>query len=183
MTLTANGGINFSKTPSKINDILNETTNNGGNIGVGVNLTPNQKLILGLRSNIRFNNIEYSIQKEQNQKIRNQSIDANIKWNFAKKYYLESNFNYAAYKNERFGFDQKVPIWNLSIRRLLMKDNKLEMRLAAFDLLNKQVSITQTGTQNYVITNTAQTLARYFMLSLTYNLRGHEDKLKKGGMW
>ncbi len=181
LTATANGGINFSKTPSKINNILNETTNNGGNIGLGINLTPNQKLILGLRGNIRFNNIEYSIQKEQNQKIRNQSLDASVKWNFAKKYYLESNFNYAAYKNERFGFDQKVPIWNLSVRRLFLKENKLEMRLAAFDLLNRQVNITQSGTQNYVITNTAQTLARYFMLSLTYNLRGHETKMNKGG--
>ena len=104
-----------------------------------------------------------------------------MKWNFAKKYYLESNFNYAAYKNERFGFDQKVPIWNLSVRRLFLKENKLEMRLAAFDLLNRQVNITQSGTQNYVITNTAQTLARYFMLSLTYNLRGHETKMNKGG--
>ncbi len=181
LTLNANGGINFSKTPSKINNVLNETSNNGGNMGLGINLTPNQKLILGLRGNIRFNNIEYSIQKEQNQKIRNQSIDASVKWNFAKKFYLESNFNYAAFKNERFGFDQKVPIWNLSVRRLLLKDNKLEARLAAFDLLNKQVSITQSGTQNYVITNTAQTLARYFMLSLTYNMRGYEDKLQKGG--
>ncbi len=181
LTATANGGINFSKTPSKINDILNETTNNGGNIGLGINLTPNQKLILGLRGNLRFNNIEYSIQKEQNQKIRNQSVDASVKWNFAKKYFLESNFNYAAFRNERFGFDQKVPIWNLSVRRLFLKENKLEMRLAAFDLLNKQVNITQSGTQNYVITNTAQTLARYFMLSLTYNLRGHETKMNKGG--
>ena len=134
-----------------------------------------------MRGNIRFNNIAYSIQKEQNQKIRNQSVDASIKWNFANKYFLESNFNYAAFKNERFGFDQKIPIWNLSVRRLFLKENKLEMRLAAFDLLNKQVNITQSGTQNYVITNTAQTLARYFMLSLTYNLRGHEAKLNKGG--
>ncbi len=182
LTITANGGFNFNKSPSFVNDVKNETQNNGGNFGVGINLTPNQKLILGVRGNIRYNNIEYSIQKEQNQKIRNQSIDASIKWNFATKFYLESNLNYAAYQNERFGFDQKVPIWNLSVRRLMMKDNKLEMRLAAFDLLNKQINITQSGTQNYVITNTAQTLARYFMLSLTYNLRGHETNMNKSGM-
>ena len=116
LTLTANGGFNFNKSPSFVNDVKNETANNGGNFGVGINLTPNQKLILGVRGNIRYNNIEYSIQKEQNQKIRNQSIDASVKWNFATKFYLESNFNYAAYQNERFGFDQKVPIWNLSVQ-------------------------------------------------------------------
>ena len=94
-----------------------------------------------------------------------------------------ATLSYGAYKNERFGFDQKVPIWNMSVRRLLMKDNKLEARLAAFDLLNRTLSITQSGSQNYVIQTTAQTLARYFMLSLTYNVKGHEDKLKKGGMF
>lgn len=183
LTVNANGGFNYGKSPSFVNNIENETSNLGGNFSAGVNITPNQKLILGIRGSIRFNNIEYSIQEEQNQKIRNQSIDGSIKWNFAKKYFLESNFNYAAFQNERFGFDQKIPIWNMSVRRLFMKDNKLEMRLAAFDLLNRQQNITQSGTQNYVITNTAQTLARYFMLSLTYNMRGHEDKLKKNGMW
>ncbi|MBL7813578.1 MAG: TonB-dependent receptor [Saprospiraceae bacterium] len=181
--LNINGNINLnaSTSPSFVNNVSNETTNFGGNISMGLNATPNAKLILSVRGSYRFSNIEYSIQKEQNQKIRNQSIDASIKWNFAKKTFLESNFNYAAYQNERFGFDQKIPIWNLSVRYLLMKNNKLEARLAAFDLLNRQLNITQTGTQNYVITNTAQTLRRYFMLSLTYNMRGHEDKLKKNG--
>lgn len=183
LTVTGNANLNFSNTPSFVNSIRNETYSGGGNIGLGVNITPNQKIILGLRGNLRLTNIEYSIQKEQNQKIRNQSIDASVKWNFAKKTYLESNFNYAAYQNERFGFDQKIPIWNMSIRRLLMKDNKIEMRLAAFDLLNRTLSITQSGSQNYVIQTTAQTLARYFMLSMTYNVRGHESKLKQNGMF
>jgi hypothetical protein len=183
LTVTGNANLNYSKTPSLVNSIQNETTSGGGNIGMGINITPNQKVLFAVRGNLRLTNIEYSIQKEQNQKIRNQSVDASVKWNFAKKTYLESNFNYAAFKNERFGFDQKVPIWNMSVRRLLMKDNKIEMRLAAFDLLNRTLSITQSGSQNYVIQTTAQTLARYFMLSMTYNVRGHETKLKNNGMF
>lgn len=183
LTVTGNANLNFSKTPSFVNSIQNETSSGGGNIGLGINITPNQKVLFAVRGNLRLTNIEYSIQKEQNQKIRNQSVDASVKWNFAKKTYLESNFNYAAFKNERFGFDQKIPIWNMSIRRLLMKDNKIEMRLAAFDLLNRTLSITQSGSQNYVIQTTAQTLARYFMLSMTYNVRGHETKLKNNGMF
>ena len=150
-------------------------------MSLGLNYTPNQMLILSLRGNVRLTNIEYSIQKEQNQKIRNQSVDAAIKWQVVKKIFIESNFNYAAFQNERFGFDQKIPIWNLSVRRLFAKNNKMEARLAAFDLLNRTVNITQSGSQNYVIQTTAQTLARYFMLSLTYNIKGHEDKLKKNG--
>ena len=69
------------------------------------------------------------------------------------------------------------------MRRLLGKSNKLEMRFAAFDLLNRRVSVTQSGSQNYLITNVANTLARYYMLSVSYNLRGYENKLKKNDWW
>jgi hypothetical protein len=105
------------------------------------------------------------------------NIDA--KWSFIKKTFLESSFNYTGYENDRFNFSQDIPILNISVRRLLMKDNRLEARLAAFDVFNRRQAITQTGSQNFVTYQQAFTLARYFMLSLTYNVRGHDAKLKK----
>ena len=110
-------------------------------------------------------------------------MDASIKWNFAKKTFFETNLDYNSYRNDRFNFNQEIPILNCSVRRLVMKDNKLEIRLAAFDVFNKRQSITQRGYQNYVTNQTALTLARYFMLSLTYNVKGHVDKLKKNEGW
>ncbi|HNG90774.1 MAG TPA: hypothetical protein PK858_11235, partial [Saprospiraceae bacterium] len=81
------------------------------------------------------------------------------------------------------GFKQNIPIWNASVRRLVGKKNRLELRLAAFDLLNRRQSVTQTGTQNFVVRNIATTLARYYMLSATYNLKGYENKIKKNDWW
>ena len=97
--------------------------------------------------------------------------------------FLESNFNYNLFKNDRFGFDQNMAIWNASVRRLVGKSNRIEVRLAAFDLLNQRVNINQSGSQNYVIYSVAPTLARYFMLSVSYNVRGYENKLKKNDWW
>jgi hypothetical protein len=183
LTFNINGGFNLSNTPAFVNNVKNITDNKGYNLGFGFNLTPSQKLILGLQARLDNSNIDYSIQKEQNQKIRNQTVDASIKWNFVSKVFLESNFNYGSYKNDRFNFNRNIPIWNASIRRLFGKNNKLEMRLAAFDILNKRVSINQTGTQNFVSTSVAETLARYFMLSATYNMRGFDNKLSKNNWW
>jgi hypothetical protein len=76
-----------------------------------------------------------------------------------------------------------MPIWNGSVRRILGKKNRLELRLAAFDILNKRVYITQDATANYVSHSNSPTLARYYLLSLTYNLRGFEDKLKKNNFF
>jgi len=183
--LTVNGGpnANFGRTPAFVNGVLNETRNNGYGGDVGLNLTPNQKLILGLSGRFYFNDLKYSIQQEQNQHIQSHNVDASIKWQFADKFFLESNFNYAFYRNDRFGFNRNIPVWNASVRRLLGKSNRLEMRLAAFDLLNRQVNIVQTGTQNYVTRVISNTLAQYFMLSVSYNVRGYENKVDKNNWW
>lgn len=183
LTMNVNGGINTSQAPSFVNGVENETRNNGYSLRAGLSFTPGQKLILGLNGNIRFNKISYSIQQEQNQNIQNHGLDASLKWQFAGKFFLESNFNYSVYRNDRFGFNQDIPIFNASVRRLLGKNNRLEMRLAAFDILNRRVSISQYGSQNFVIRNVANTLARYYMLSVSYNMRGYEAKIGKNNWW
>lgn len=183
LTMNINGNINLGNSPARVNGVENETNNKGYSIRMGLNATPSAKIICGISGNLGFNNISYSIQEAQNQNIQNHSVDASIKWQFMSKSFFESNFNYAVYRNDRFDFNQDIPTWNASIRRLLGKQNRLEMRLAAFDIFNRRVSITQSGTQNYVIRNVAGTLARYFMLSASYNMRGYENKINKNQWW
>jgi hypothetical protein len=183
LTMNVNPGINISQAPAFVNGVENETRNYGYRINVGLNFTPGSRLIIGAGGNFNFNDISYSIQKEQNQKIRNLGANTSVKWQFAPKFFLESNFNYNVYRNDRYDFDRAIPLWNASVRRLVGKENRMEVRLAAFDLLNRRVSITQNGTQNYVVRNIAPTLARYFMLSVSYNVRGYENKLNKNNWW
>ena len=183
LTLNLNGNMNLSASPAFVNGIENETRNQSFGGSIGLNLTPGQKLLLGVSGDANFNNISYSIQEQQNQKIRNYSVDGSVKWQFIDRTFLESNFDYNIYRNDRFGFNQDIPIWNASIRRLIGPKNKIEVRLAAFDLLNKRVYIRQYGSQNYVTRTIADTLARYYMLSVSYNVRGYENKLKTRGMW
>lgn len=183
LNLSAQGGLNFSKNPEFINGIENETTSNGTNLYVDLSATLSSKLLFSVEGNFNFTNIKYSIQSDQNQKIRNSGIDASLKYQFAKKMFLETNLDYNIYRNERFDFNQDIPIWNASVRRLIGKANKVEMRLAAFDLLNKRLTVNQNGYSNFVERRISNTLARYFMLSISYNVRGYENKLKKNTFW
>jgi hypothetical protein len=182
-TFNINGNFNLSKVPSFVNEIRNETSNNSYSFSGGFSITPSEKLILGINGSLGFTNIAYSIQNQQNQKIQNHSVNGSIKWQFAKLSFFESNLDYSVYRNARFGFNQSIPIWNASVRRLLGKSNRIETRFAAFDLLNRRVSIQQDGSQNYVSRNIASTLARYFMFSISYNVRGYETKFKKNNFF
>lgn len=181
LTMSAYGSVGFGITPSFINDIENVAKNKRSSLSTNINFTPSPKLVLSLNGNISFNDVKYSFRNDLNQKIRNYSSSSSVKWQFATKTYFESNFNYSVYKNERFGFNQSIPTLNSSIRQILGKANRIELRLAVFDIFNRNRSISQTASQNYILITNANTLARYFMLSLSYNIKGFEIKPKQSG--
>lgn len=179
VTMNINGGVNYNFSPSFINAERNETSNTGYSSSLGFNITPDPKLIVDLSTNLNVNYVKYSIQTLQNQTILSNGLNLSGKWNFVPKFFVESNLDYKSFRNERFNFNQSIPIWNASVRHILGKNNRFEIRLAVFDILNQRANVIQSATQNYVIRSIAPTLARYGMLSVTYNMRGHEDKLKK----
>jgi Outer membrane protein beta-barrel family/Carboxypeptidase regulatory-like domain len=179
LTMNVNGNIDFSESPTFVNNIENINRNRGFGLRVGLNCTPMDRLILGVNGNANFNFVRYSIQESQNQNIQNHGADVYLKWQVASRLFLESNYDYSLYQNDRFDFDRRIPIWNASLRYLLGAKNRVELRLAAFDIFNKRVNINQFGSQNFVQRREAPTLARYFMLSASYNLRGYENKLDK----
>ena len=183
LALDVNGGFNASNTPTRINGLLDDTKSRSGNIGIGINFTPGTKLVLSVGTDGGLNKIRYTNNESQDQDYYNYSINSSIKWNFISKMFFESNFNYSVYRNEKYGFDESVPLWNASVRRILGKKNKFEMRFAAFDLFNINMDINQYASQNYIETSKANTLARYIMLSLTYNMKGFENKLQKNRFW
>ncbi|MEY3243557.1 MAG: hypothetical protein RIR11_4996 [Bacteroidota bacterium] len=183
LTANVNGNVNINQTPAFVNGIRNETQSNSISFRPGLSYTPSSKLIIGASGDINFTTIEYSIQQEQNQKIYRYGSDISIKWQMVSKLFFEGNFKYSKFQNRRFGFDQSIPILNASVRRLVGKTNRIELRLAAFDLLNRRVTINQNGSQNFVSSSVANTLARYYMLSVSYNVRGYENKIKKNDWW
>ena len=183
LTMNLNANVNSSSSPTFINEVKNTTQNMGYAISTSMNLTAFPKLVFGISGKINFNDITYSFNKAQNQNIRNYTASYSAKWQFLGKSFLETNFDYSVYKNEKLGFNQTIPMMNASVRQLIGKNNRVEMRFAAFDIFNRNQSISQTGAQNYILRSTANTLARYFMLTLSYNIKGFESKLQKqGGM-
>jgi len=179
LTIDFNAGVNFNNSPTRINEILDHTKSNGLNLGSNINFTPGSKLVLSAGGSAGINKIRYIENKEHNQDYYNYTVRSSVKWQFQARMFFESNFNYSVFKNKNFGFDQSIPLWNASVRRILGKKNKFEMRLAAFDIFNKNININQYASQNYIQTSNTNTLARYFMLSVTYNMKGFENKIQK----
>jgi hypothetical protein len=170
------GNFSNSSSPTYINDVENITKNKSYSINTSINITTSPKLILWIYGRASFNNITYSFRKDLNQKVSTFTVNYSTKWQFAPKTYLESNLDYSEYKNETFGFNQNIPLLNASVRQLFGKTNKIEMRFAVFDIFNRNLNIQQGGTLNYFSQTKANTLARYFMITFSYNIKGFDTK-------
>ncbi|CCH54758.1 hypothetical protein BN8_03960 [Fibrisoma limi BUZ 3] len=180
-TLNLNTNFNFGRNLTRINDVLNETNNRNYNFRTRLELTPKDWLTFYANADWGIINTRYSLNTSQNQRIYNTNYNGDLNLKFPGDFYLNTSMNYRIFKNERLGFNQQVPIWNASAYKILGKAKKAEIRLTAFDLLNRNVIVSQYAGQNYVQDERTRTLARYFMLSFTYNMRGVQAKMRKNG--
>jgi hypothetical protein len=172
--LTANPS--YTKNLALINSIETEAHTFGHSVGANLNLTPLEWLSLYSGSTFRLSKTKYEQNPAQNQDIINWNAYSNMNIKFPKNFYLDIRFTYNQYKNESFGFDQSVPILNSSVYKLLGEAKKWEVRLSAYDIFKRNQTISQYTGQNFVSTGTIETLSRYFLLGVTYNMRGIEVK-------
>ncbi|WP_310589668.1 outer membrane beta-barrel family protein [Dyadobacter psychrotolerans] len=179
--LNLNVSYNRNNNLTNINTVLNETNTNGYNWGMRLDYTPSDKFTIYTNANWSINDTKYSISSGQNQKIVNTNYGAEMNFKMPKDIYFNSRFSYNSYVNDRFDFDQKMPILNLSVYKTMLKSKKGEIRLSAYDVFNKNRGISQQAYGNVVSQEQVRTLARYFMLSFTYNMRGVTHSVRRKG--
>src|SRR5690606_2280831 len=69
------------------------------------------------------------------------------------------------------GYNQQFILWNASIGKKLMQRQEAEIALSAFDLLNRNTNVSRSISERYIQDSQNNALQRYFLLSVTYNLR------------
>lgn len=180
-TLNLYSQLNFGHNLTRINGIRNETDNQNYSVGGRLELTPKDWLTFYGNVNINVTDTRYSINTAQNQIIYNNTFRGDLNLKFPGSIYLNTTLNYSSYKNEKLNFYQQIPLLSSSVYHILGKAKKAEIRLSAFDLLNRNVVVSQYAGQNYTSIERIQSLARYFMLSFTYNMRGVKGTTRRDG--
>ena len=178
-TLSLNSQLSFSTNLTNIDRIQNQTNNQNYRFGSTLNLTPTDWLTFYASAQIGRTNTRYSINSGQDQTLINNQYRGDLTLKLPHGFFVNSVLNYRVNRNERLNFNQQVPILNASVYHVLGKAQKAEIRLSSFDMLNRNVFITQYAGQNYVQDERIQTLARYFMLSFTYNMRGVNTNIRR----
>jgi outer membrane receptor protein involved in Fe transport len=145
-------------------------------------------LTWGLSANISQNRTEYSFNTTQNQQFLNETYSSEVNINFLKNYAFNTTYDFYHYRSQTTGFDQTIPLLNMSVSRFLLKNNVGELKLGVVNLLDKSMSVSQTATSNYLQQETMNNLGRYYMVSFTYainkqlNPMGGGRGKRRGGM-
>lgn len=97
-------------------------------------------------------------------------MKAEVDWQLPKNFFLSTDFTYSINNQLTSEFNTNIPIWNASISKMFLKNNRGEMKFRVSDLLNRNTGISRTTNQGYIEDSQVTTLRRFFMLSFTYSL-------------
>ncbi|MCW3123199.1 MAG: TonB-dependent receptor [Flavipsychrobacter sp.] len=169
--LNLNGGFNYTRTPGQVNFITNYSNNYTPSFGVVLSSNISEKVDFTLSYNGSYNIVNNTSQAQANNNYYNHTAAFRFNWVFAKNFVLNTNITDNYYTAFSGTGDQNFFLWNAYLGYKLLKNNALEVRISAFDILNQNKSITRTVTETYVENNVTQVLQQYFLLQLTYTLR------------
>ncbi len=166
--ISSNTGV--FKTKQFINTVGNSIQTFSVGPELRLDMNPTEKLSLGLSAGFNYNKTKYSLQSALNTNYLSQEYNASLDWEMPKQFFFSTDFMYTINSQRAAGFNIKVPLWNASISRQMLKYNRGELKFAARDLLNKNVGISRNTNNNYIEDSRVLTLRQFFLLSFTYSL-------------
>jgi len=125
-------------------------------------------------------NVTLFSKSDRDQNFSNKSLFADISYNIKKSMSISTSLNVDFYSEEQFGEAMTVPIWKASLSKYFLTDQKLEVRLSVFDILDQNIGISRTNGLNFIENSEIQSLGHYMMCSVIYAIRngGSSDGIK-----
>ena len=169
-TIELSSSAGIFKTKQFINTVGNDIKTFSAGPEIRLEMNPHSKLNLGIGTGLNYNKTSYSLQAALNTTYLSQEYTASIDWEIPKRFFFSTDFNYTVNSQRAAGFNLKVPLWNASISKQMLRLYRGELKLSARDLLNKNIGISRNTNNNYIEDSRALTLRRFFLLSFTYSL-------------
>jgi len=169
--LNLNGGVTYARLPGIINNVQSLSKNYTYTLGTVIGSNISQYIDFTLSYAANFNQVRSEADVSSNNDYFNHV--AGVQLNLLSKtgWFFQNDLNNQLYSGLTEGYNQSYFLWNMSIGKKLLKDQKGELRLSVFDLLKQNRSITRTITETYIQDVQNTVLRQYFMLTFTYNLR------------
>lgn len=159
---------------------MEEEMTNRQNTSLDFSFDNLKKDVLDLRVGTRlgYSITEYSVSKNLNQDYINQSYYVNVNVSLNDSWNIGTKFRYGVYNT--FGTKEEIPLWEATLSKYIIK-GRGEIRLSAFDILNRNLAIQQNIDINFIENVRTNTLSQYYMASFIYSLNKFGAKETKSG--
>jgi uncharacterized membrane protein YgcG len=170
-SLNMNGGINYSKLPGIINNRSNISRNTTYSLGSVIASNVSQFVDFTVSYSANFNKVKNQVQPQLDNNYFSQLASVQLNLLSKKGWFFQNDLNNQLYRGLTAGFNQSYYLWNMSVGKKFLKNQKGELKASVFDLLKQNRSINRNVTETYIEDVQNQVLQQYFMFTFSYNLR------------
>lgn len=162
------GNSSYGRSLVYINDDLNVVNRftNGGDIKVENKQKDHFDASIGART--AYTMTRYPNASNLNQSYLNSGLFGEVTVFLPKKFVVMTGLDCSVYSGAGFDSDQVVPLWKAYVAKRIFKNGRGELKITAYDILNRNVGITRTAQLNYQQQETVNTLSRYIIGSFSY---------------
>ena len=169
--LNFNASVSYSSTPALINGEKNiaNSANYSGGLGISSNIS--EKLDFNINYNANYNIVTNSLQTQLNNNYFYHTASLKFNWIIWKGLVFNTNLTETLYTGLSQAYNQNYFLVNGSLAYKFLKNQSLEVKASVFDALGQNTNIGRTVTESYIEDSQTKVLTRYYMLTLTYNLK------------
>lgn len=173
-------GYSWSRTPSKINNELNITSNMGYDAMVSLGSNISENIDFTIQWNGAYNDAKQSLAgRNDKNKYFNHTASGTLKWVFWKGFTLTAAVNYNQYIGFTNNYNEDYLICNVYLGKKLFKNQQGEILVGVNDLLNENAAFARTVGSGYTQNAWNSVVGRYFTVQFNYNLRHFGKKGSK----
>lgn len=162
---------NRTRTPGLINEALNYADNTNAGIGLTLSSNISERVDFTVSSRSNYNFVENTLQTASNSNYLNQRTKVRFNWLVGDNFVFRTDLTHDYYDGLSESFDQNYLLWNVSVGKKIFKDDRGEISLTVFDLLDQNNALTRNVTEVYTEDIQTNVLEQYVMLSFKYDLR------------
>lgn len=137
----------------------------------------NDKIEFNQRYSPSYNRSTYESNIYPALKVWRQYSNTEFVVRMPKRIVWETSLDYTYNPQVSEGIQKSAYRWNAAVNLLFLKQDKGQLKLSVYDLLDQNISVSRSVRENFIQDTETIILRRYFLLTFTYNIRNFGGKV------